>query len=175
MGKDFKYYEGLQYPLYKRRNMDKPFMAADCMRAWAQSEYEMKPAEEKTLLSQMVYYGKQLYFIDAMLPDVPDSIKIGYTAENMKWTIDNEANLWGYFIDKSLLFETNQDKFFKYINEGPTTNGLPKEAPAELGRWVGWQIVRAYMEKNDNVTLEQLMNETNAQSILEKSKYKPTK
>ena len=41
--------------------------------------------------------------------------------------------------------------------------------------WLGWQIVRKYMEENPKVTLAQLMAEKNAQKILTESKYKPKK
>lgn len=50
-----------------------------------------------------------------------------------------------------------------------------KDAPASLGKWIGWQIVRKYMEKILTVTLEKLMNESDAQKILNDSKYKPWK
>jgi hypothetical protein len=39
--------------------------------------------------------------------------------------------------------------------------------------WVGWQIVRKYMQENKDVTLQQLMAQKDAQYILNGSKYKP--
>jgi uncharacterized protein YjaZ len=43
-----------------------------------------------------------------------------------------------------------------------------------VGQWLGWQIVRSYMENNDDVTLEQLLA-MNTKTIFENSKYKPKK
>ena len=113
--------------------------------------------------------------MDAMLPDTHDSIKIGFTKEQLDFCKKNEAHIWSLFIDKNLLFSTEQSKYLKYINEGPTTNGLPKESPAMLGVWVGWQVVKKYMNDNPTITLKQLMEEKDSQKILTKSKYKPQK
>jgi len=57
--------------------------------------------------------------------------------------------------------------------EGPFTSAISKDCPPGIAKWIGWQIVKSYMEKNENVTLEQLMNEKDAQKILSKSKYRP--
>ena len=63
----------------------------------------------------------------------------------------------------------------KFINDGNSTNGFPKEAPAKLGCFIGWQIVQSYMDANKSTTLEQLLKNNDAQKILSESKYKPKK
>jgi hypothetical protein len=163
------------FPLYKIARMNKTYIPVDCMKGWAQSEFPGGPMVEKSLLSQMIYQGKILYFLDAMMPDISDTLKIGYTNTQLDWCVKNEKNIWAFFIEKKLLFSSNSVEFLKFINDGPTTNGLPKEAPAQLGSWIGWQIVREYMNNNKNVTLEELMKEPNEQKVLNLSKYKPKK
>lgn len=174
LGESSKYYSQIGFPKYKTMKMRKEFIVADCMKGWGQSTFEQDNSK-KDFLSQIIYSGKMLYFMDAMLPDTPDSIKIGYTSDQLKFCKKNEAKIWSLFIEKNLLFSTDQSKFAKYINEGPTTNGLPKESPAMLGAWVGWQMVKKYMNDNSGMTLKQLMLEHDAQKILTKSKYKPSK
>ncbi len=62
-----------------------------------------------------------------------------------------------------------------YLTDGPFTAGLgdKNESAPKLGVWIGWQMVRKYMLENPDVTLQQLMADTDAQKILVKSKYKP--
>jgi hypothetical protein len=172
LGRDYEIYRQMGLPNYKIHGMDPKYIPADCMKGWIQSEYEPDPSR-KDFLYQAVYYGKTLYFTDAMFPKMPDSLKIGYTPSQVEWCRSNEANIWAYMIEKKLLYSTNPAEYMKFIAEGPTTNGLPKESPAMLGRWTGWQIVRQYMEKNPSVTLEQLMKEKDPQKILSGSNYKP--
>ena len=83
--------------------------------------------------------------------------------------------MWSFFIENKLLFSTDQAAYSKYINDGPTTNGFPKESPAKIGAWIGWRIVNTYMEKSKNINLTDLLRERDAQKILEVSGYKPEK
>jgi hypothetical protein len=50
-----------------------------------------------------------------------------------------------------------------------------KDSPSRLGEWIGLQIIRSYMQKNRDVTLQMLLQETDAQKILTLSGYKPEK
>jgi uncharacterized protein YjaZ len=50
---------------------------------------------------------------------------------------------------------------------------IDRESPGRIGQWLGWQIVKSYMENND-VTLDQLLK-TEPTVIFNKSKYKPKK
>jgi gliding motility-associated lipoprotein GldB len=174
LGSDSKYYPALQFPHYKIVRMRKEYITADCIRGWAQSEWEPDQGEND-FLSQAIYSGKILYFLDLMMPDVSDTIKTGYSNNQLKWCDANEKNTWSFFIDQKLLFSTDQNQIVKFLNDGPTTNGFPKESPGAIGQWLGWKIVQAYMKNNSAVTLDQLMGNHDYKKILHDSKYKPGK
>ncbi len=174
LGADCKYYPAMGLPKYKTNKMRKEFIVSDCIRGWVQSEYPMDETK-KDFLSHIIYNGKQLYFQDVMLPDMEDSVKIGYTSNQFIWCQKSEASIWSFFINQKILYSANYINYLKFISEGPTTSGFPKEAPSLLGNWIGWQIVRKYMEENRKVSLEQLMKEEDTQKILTLSKYKPKK
>lgn len=174
LGSDSKYYPALQFPHYKILRMRKEYIAVDCMRGWAQSEWEQNP-QQNDFLSQMIYFGKILHFLDALMPEVSDTIKTGYTSSQLKWCEANEKNIWSFIIDQKMLFSVDQNQIAKFLNDGPTTNGFPKESPGAIGQWLGWKIVRAYLKNNPVVTLSQLMNMNDCNKILHDSKYKPGK
>jgi uncharacterized protein YjaZ len=48
---------------------------------------------------------------------------------------------------------------------------IDNESPGQVGAWIGWQMVRSFMQNND-MPLENLLK-TNAKEIFIKSKYKP--
>ncbi len=173
LGRGCKYYSMLQFPKYKTNNLINEAIVPDCIKGWASSEFEYIDAE-KDLLSNIVYTGKILYFMDCMLPDVDDSLKIGYTSNQIKWCRQNEPNIWAYFIEQKLLYSTDHVENNKYTGEGPFTPGFPEGSPGRVGQWLGWQIVRSFMDNNSEVSLRELMEKENdAQKILTKSKYKP--
>ncbi|HKR03044.1 MAG TPA: hypothetical protein VJY62_00305 [Bacteroidia bacterium] len=167
-------YASINIPKYMSRRFTKNYIVSDCIKGWFQSQYDPDSIKSE-LLSQMIYYGKLLYYREALAPQMPDTIKTGYTKEQLEWCIKNESNIWAFFIEQKLLYSTVVQEYIKYINDGPTTNGLPKESPAKIGAWIGWQIVKAYMNNNADVNLEQLLKENDAQKILNNSNYKPKK
>jgi gliding motility-associated lipoprotein GldB len=130
---------------------------------------------DKSLLAKMVYNGKIMYFMDQVLPDVPDSTKIGYTTQQLKWCNDFKSNVWAYFLQQNLLYETDYQKIQMYLTEAPFTPGLGEknDSAPKLGVWTGWQIVKQYMDKHPEITLPKLMANTDAQDILNESRYRP--
>ncbi len=176
LGENYKYYPSIGLPEYIIKKLKKEFIVPSCITALLQKKYEMD-INENLLLNKMVYHGKILYCLDQILPDVPDYIKIGYTKEQMKWCEKNEANIWTYVLDRDLLYETDILKYQKYINDGPTTPGMPPESPGNIGSFVGWQIIRKFIAENPDVSLIKLMEDKNytGQNILNQSKYKPKK
>jgi len=174
LGVDSDFYVRLKLPRFQVRNMTKERIKVDAIRGWVSSEYEI---DELTgdLLSLMLHRGKLLYLMDAMMPAVEDSLKIGYTGTQLAWCQENELRMWAQLVENNLLYKTDYADKMKFINDGPFTSVFPKESPARTGEWLGWQIIRSYMEKNSNLTLQELMDEKSATKILNQSGYKPAR
>ncbi|MFM6976843.1 MAG: gliding motility lipoprotein GldB, partial [Sphingobacteriaceae bacterium] len=145
------------------------------MEAFIREELIPERDEDHSLLDKMVYNGKVLYLMDELMPKLDDTVKIGYTAAQAQWCKDYEADIWAYFIDDNLLFETDYLKIQKFLTDAPFTPGVGQgnESAPKLGVWIGWQMVRKYMDKHPEVTLKQLLAQTDAQQLLKESKYKP--
>lgn len=125
------------------------------------------------LIDQMVHNGKQLYIIKKMMPETPDTVIAEYTEKQLEWCRENELQMGSFFMDKKLFFETNLSMINKYLNPSPNSPDMPAEAPGRTANYIGWQIIRAYMERYPSTSIKQLIDLKDAQSILEKSKYKP--
>ena len=50
---------------------------------------------------------------------------------------------------------------------------MPAGAPGRTANYMGWQIVKKYMNRNPETTMQDLIAYTDAQKLLEESKYKP--
>lgn len=172
LGSDNEFYRMLAFPRYKSQFMNKENMIPDVVRIWMLSEHKYNMAQSD-FLSQIIYMGKIMYLTDALLPRTPDTLKVQYSREQMEYCRQNEFNVWSYFAAQKLLYTTDQAEIMKYTSDGPFTSALSKESAPRIGYWTGWQIVRAYMKNNPEVTIEELMKESDAQKILNKSKYKP--
>ncbi|MCF8296391.1 MAG: DUF2268 domain-containing putative Zn-dependent protease [Saprospiraceae bacterium] len=174
LGSEFQPYSQIGLPTYMTKWMTKDLIVFDCMSELARLQL---PDEDlnKTLLDKMIYHGKILYFVDAMLPEFNDSLKIKYSESQFNWAKANEVNIWSFFIENKLLYSTDNSLSKSFIINGPFTSNFSKESPSRLGYFIGWQIVKKYMDNNNDIDLKQLMEEADAQKILTKSKYKPKK
>lgn len=172
LGKDHRFYG--EFPEYITQNFEQRQILPEVASSFALGVIPVQ--NDGTLLSQMIYYGKELYLKDALLANnYTDAEKIGYTPEQIAWSKENEAYIWEYFISKELLYSTNSKLPNQFINIAPFSKfylEIDNESPGRIGRWVGWQIVRSYMENNDKVTLQDMIK-TDAKQIFENSKYKP--
>ena len=179
LGEDSRFYPAITglYPHYLYKDFNPQNIAPRVVEGLAREEMFPENDSSKTLLSKMIYNGKIMYFMDDILPDVQDSLKIDYSAKQMKWCHDFEPEIWVYFLDQNLLYESDYPKIQKYLTEAPFTPGLGEknESAPKLAIWTGWQIVRAYMESHPKITLPQLMADNNAQQILNDSRYHPKK
>lgn len=171
LGKEHKFY---QFPKYIKQNFEEKQMMSDVVTSF--SLRKIAPPTDKNLLSQMIYFGKQLYLKDVLLPEYSDEDKMGYTPEQIVWCQDNESYIWRYFIERQMLFSDEQKLGSRFIDPAPFSKfylEIDNESPGQVGSWIGWQIVRSFMINNE-VTVPQLMK-MDAKEIFEKSKYKPKK
>ncbi len=160
-----------QFPSYQREKMDRHYMVTDAVKGWLLVHMQGQAAKSENLLGQMVFYGKVLYLMDALMPDTPDSLKIGYGTEEIAWCREHEERIWQGLVDKEVFFTNDMKTIRKYVMEAPFTTGMPKESPGRVGRWVGWQIVRAYMKDHPKVSLPRLIGMEAPERILKS--YKP--
>jgi gliding motility-associated lipoprotein GldB len=172
LGEDHHFYKGIQR--YIAAGLDKKFLTSDVASAF--SKKVLTYPRNRTFLSRMVYYGKELYLKDRLLPFISDAQKIGYSNEELEWAKANEEQMWRYFVESELLYSTDSALDRKFLDPAPFSKfglELDNESPGRLGRYMGWQIVRAFMESN-TISLQQLL-EMPADEILKESNYKPRK
>lgn len=172
LGANCVFYDLLGIPKYKSANMNPQKIVPDIFYAWAITEFPYMDSADN-LLSNMIHQGKMLYFTEAMNPRLPDSLIIGYSATQLTWCKKHEAEMWSYLIEKQILYSIERLNLKKYIGDGPFTSAFSNDSPGRVGVWLGWQIVRSFMNNNPEVTMAELMELNNAQDILNRSKYYP--
>lgn len=177
LGAKSKFYPALikTFPHYLSRRFTPENITPRVVEGILREDMFVETGRDKSLLAKMVYEGKMMYLMDLLLPNVTDSIKIGYTSQQMQWCQAFEANIWGYFIEENLLYETDYPKLQKYLNEAPFTPGLGEknESAPKLAVWIGWQIIRQYVIKHPDIKVQQLLALQDAQQILNDAGYHP--
>jgi len=173
LGKEHKFYG--EFPAYLKQNFEQRQMLPDIVSSFA---YGVLPIpKDKDLLSMMINSGKELYLKDILLPEYSDAERIGYSEDQIKWSKENESYIWEYFVNDKLLYSSDSKLANRFINVAPFSKfylEIDNESPGRIGQWVGWQIVRSFMENNPKVTVQDVIK-MNEKDIFELSKYKPKK
>ena len=172
LGVDCDFYALLRRPVYLRENMTPNRIAQDIFLAYGLTEFPFKP-QAHNLMEQMIYQGKILYFLQALLPEKTESDIVKYSPVDYKWCVDNETQVWAYLIEQKHLFSTHSSMTRNYINDAPFTTGMPQESPGRIGTWIGLQIVKSYMTKHSELSIPQLMANNDYAAILRESAYQP--
>jgi hypothetical protein len=181
VGLDF--YLGSDYP-YREKNPQNPNFSAYLSRTFNADHLVTKTiqpliddlvpqAETDHLLALMIREGKKLYVQKKLLPHTPDTVLMEVTAPQWDWLVENEKEIFAYFLQESLFYDANWQKIRKYVEYSPSSPGMPVEAPGRTGAWLGWQIVKAYMNKYPTLTLSELMQRADSKQIFTDSAYKP--
>jgi gliding motility-associated lipoprotein GldB len=171
LGKKARYKPDLPQYIWKRYQSE--YIVPTLLLALS-NRYNETDEKETSTLAEMIYYGKAYQFVKSISPCLPDSVLCGYTAQEIKNLDfpDNKKFIWTHFIENKLLFaDAKLQKV--YFDERPNTveMGIDK-IPGRIGRWVGWQIIQKYIQKNPDVKLPELMRNKNIQDIFKKSAYK---
>ncbi len=153
-----------------------------CVKANAPKKFAMELSrkfnkfdkKDESLLAYMIYHGKELYFVEQVFPCQHDSLYIEYTKEEIEETKQfAKQRVWKHFIANSLFHSTDPEHVSKYISPRPKTFEVADDCPGRIGQWLGWQIVRSYMESHPDLTLKDLMTEKDAGKIFKQSGYRP--
>lgn len=175
LGADYSLYHSEMgqalYPVYISRRFIPENISVNAIKNIIDDMYPERRVG-KTLIEQMVEKGKRLYVLDQCMPHTADTLKIGYTAAQLKGCFDNEGRIWNFFITNQLLLSKDPGEIKSYISDGPKTVELGEGSPGNMGLFVGWQIVKKYMDKKSELDLSTLL-QTDPRKIFEESKYRP--
>jgi len=177
VGTDF--YMGNDYPVYKDvtydyliKNFRIELFESDVLQ---QVLYNWFPVDRSsmTLLDNMLYEGKIMYLKEIALPDFSEENLMGYTKEENEWFKKNQKAILSLIFEKKYLYSTDYKLINEMIQPAPFCSPISQESPGRLGIRLGWEIIRYYMENNEDITLQELMSNRKYMQIFEKSYYRP--
>lgn len=171
-------YLGSDYPLYADvtheyliKNMRPEHISVEVMMHVLRNNFDIN--NSLNLLHAILYEGKLMYLLQVILPEKTDAELMGYLPEEIEWSQHHEKQVWSSIMENKHMYSTDGLLIGKYLQPAPFTSPITQESPGELGRWMGWRIIQAYMKNNPRVTLSALMQNNNYRQILERSGYRP--
>lgn len=169
LGPENRIVKQIGFPVYVKDKMDKSYLLVDVAHSWIETNI-LQQERGETFLSNMIYFGKLRYLIEAANPRLEKELIIRYSKEEYDYAVASEYNIWQYLVDMNWIYSNDIKVILRFFEEAPTTVGIDN-SPGRLGQFIGWQMVKSFMEKNQDITIEELVFETNEAKILKA--YKP--
>lgn len=175
MGRDFPLYNAAYvreiYPAYHIRRFAPEYIPVNTMKNIVEDLFPTKK-QSIPLVELMIEQGKRLFLLKKLMPNTADTLITGYTENQLKGSLENEGLIWNFFVQNDLLYQSDPFIIRDYINDGPKTAALGEASPGNIGQFVGWQIIKEYLSKHEDVNVQQLM-QTKASVIFNEARYKP--
>lgn len=171
-GKDYPPYSQLQIPQYISKNHETAFIPPVVMREFGKKRFAPFLKGEN-MLETMIALGKIEYFVEAMMPTKMDSVRFQFTTQQMIWCYSHEQSFWKHLTMKNYLFSKDYHTYKKFLQHGPFVSSMERNSPGRAGIFIGYRIVKDFMEQNPEVTLQELMTNTDFTAIFKGSKYNP--
>ncbi|MDI9357678.1 MAG: hypothetical protein QM528_01890 [Phycisphaerales bacterium] len=175
MGKSFPIYNTQMgrylYPNYISQRFAPPYIVVGCFKNIVNDIHPIKELG-RPLYIQMIEAGKRLYVLNCLLPNIDDTLKLGYTGKELHAAYDNEKIIWATILSNNFLFKSDPQLTIEMMNDGPRTNIISYGCPGAIGQFIGWQIVKKWMTKHPNLSLSALLEEP-ADKIFQSANYRP--
>ena len=170
---DQEVYDQIEMPRYMSLRRNKATLAKDVAeQLYMNYLYEWR--KQGQIVGEMVFYGRRNFFVEAMCPDLPDSVLLGYSSDQWHWAVENEGQMWADIVGNRRLYDAGLDSYMMFFGDGPFTQAYSNDAPARLGEFFGLNIVRSFVT-NHEISLQDLMKRKDLQNIFQDSGYKPKK
>lgn len=172
LGASCRFYEWLQIPHYARLTRSTTWLVSDLVKAWVYCTMPETSGRED-VLTALIYQGKTLYCVHSCIPDLDEAVLFGMTDEQLNWCKTYEARMWAYLAEHKLLYSTALLDRSKIVNEAPFTSYFGNKSPGRAAIYCAYNIVRSYMASHPDTSLSSLMDNPDAQEILQGSHYNP--
>jgi gliding motility-associated lipoprotein GldB len=159
-------------PYYILRRYEPEYITPN-MLIFLSSVFNAYNNQDRSLIAEMIYYGKAYAFTKKMMPSAPDSLIIGYTQNELLTCESFQDLIWAHFVEENLFYETSASAKHLYVGERPFVSEIADQCPGRVGRWLGWQIVRKFMNTKPDWPFSQVMEQADAKQLFQESKYKP--
>lgn len=170
MGKDYNFYKEYFYP-YQIQKMTPEMIFPDWTQALLITTFPNN--NQESFLSNLIYKGKIEYSLLKLFPKQKEELLLGYTSEEIQWCKKHLTDLWEQIVSRDILFSSDPAIYTPFFNERPYLSLLPKEAPGNIGAWLGLQIIKKYTRKQ-NLSIQDLWNTTDTpKDILRLSEFNP--
>jgi len=124
-------------------------------------------------MQQMVQEGKKIVTLQKLLPQSKIENILGYTTAQWQHIQESESDIWKYILKMNLLYSKDPKLLKNMMEEGPFNIYFGNEIPANVGSYLGYQIVQSWLKQQSPIKQDDLNSllKMSERQLWEESKY----
>ena len=164
------------WPEYKRRLKTRDMITIDVSEAMLGTTYQIDMPENSSVLSHLLREGAMAVAKEKLNPRVGLAQILGFTPEQLAEITQHESFIWKRLVNDKLLYSTDAEVKSELFDPRPVTRIIRQDAPGRAVRYIGYRIVKSYLNSHPGKTLPDLLGPdfvSDAAKILKESGYNP--
>jgi hypothetical protein len=138
------------YPSYISRRFAPAYIVVNSLENIL-NDYQPIALNGQSLITQMIEIGKRQYIMEQCLPAVPDTVRMGYTAQQLN-TLEAEASdIWTYLSAENRLYASAPNFIHSMLGESSYNEIFGANLPGNVGKYIGYNIVKDWMRQQKSV------------------------
>ena len=143
---------------YRRQSKSLKAMPYDIAEAMVATRYPFTQTDDTKLINRLIYEGVITEAKMRMVENASLADALGYTREQMDVLIGKESEIWDKMVGSKMLFDTSATQADRFISPAPFTSPLSADLPGRAGRYIGYKLVRAYLDANPEMKLSDMLS-----------------
>ena len=143
------------YPTYISRQFSPEYIPVNSIQNLL-NDYEPIMLNGKNVLTQLIEIGKRQYLLKQCMPATADTILFGYTANQLNAIQDNASAIWTFIASQNRLYSVDPNDTRPLLTEAPYNDYFGENIPGNVGKYIGYRIVNAWMDQQKGKAKEDL-------------------
>ncbi len=164
------------WPEYKRRLKTRDMITVDISEAMIGTTYPFSESENTSVLSLLLREGALAVAKERLNPRVGLAPILGFTTEQLADIRQHETFMWKRLVNDKYLYSTDAEVKSELFDPRPVTRIISQDAPGRAVRYIGYRIVKSYLDSHPDTSLSVLLSPgfvSDPSKILKESGYNP--
>lgn len=156
LGADYPGYA--QWPDFRRSEKQPDAIPYDVAAVLVATQYPFDVSRQNvSLLDWMLYEGALVECRMRLVEGARLDRALGYTPEQLKFCEDNLREMWREMATRRMLYSEDAQLIDRMVAPAPASPLMESRAPGRVGRYIGYRIVRAYLDRHPDTRLRDLL------------------
>lgn len=156
LGSEHPAYSSL--PAYRRQAKNMKMLPYDIAESMVATAYPYEQTDSSSVINRLVYEGALAEAKMKLVKNSSLNEALGYNNDELQWLADNEREIWRKMLSSHMIFDRSETMADRLVSPSPFTTVISPDAPGRAGRYIGYKIVKSYLDSHSDAQLSDVLS-----------------